>query len=204
MGLKTHELDALKEYLPDNTLEEVIQFMQSYKIHLILRKERKSILGDYRPPHQGKPHTISLNINLNKYHFLITFIHEVAHLINYLNHKRTVMPHGSEWKNVFALLLKRFTDKKVFPDDIHQAIIKSMSNLSASTCSDPALFRVLQKYDPHKEHHSLVESVGIGNTFKTSEGKLFKIMNKRPRLKMRNLKGKYILIKVIFLTIIVA
>jgi hypothetical protein len=89
------------------------------------------------------------------------------------------MPHGSEWKNVFALLLTRCPDKKVFPDDIHEAIIKSMSNLSASTCSDPALFRVLQKYDPHKEQLSLVESVGIGNTFKTSDGKLFKIMNKR-------------------------
>ncbi len=179
MGLKTHELDALKEYLPDNTLEDVIHFMQSYKIHLILRRDRKSILGDYRPPHQGKPHTISLNISLNKYHFLITFIHEVAHLINYLNHKRTVSPHGQEWKNVFALLLKRFTDKKVFPNDIHLAITRSMSNLSASTCSDPALFRVLQKYDSNKEHISLVETIGIGNIFKTNEGRAYKIISKR-------------------------
>ena len=150
MALKTHALDALKDYLPENTLEDIIYFMETYHIHLILRKDRKSILGDYRPAHAGKPHTISLNISLNKYHFLITFIHELAHLVNYLNHQRKVLPHGKEWKQVFALLLKRFTDKSVFPDDIHQAITKSMKNLSASTCSDPALFRVLKKYDDQK------------------------------------------------------
>jgi hypothetical protein len=179
MGLKTHELDALKEYLPDNTLEDVIYFMQSYKIHLILRKDRKSILGDYRPPHQGKPHTISLNISLNKYHFLITFIHEVAHLINFLNHKRSVMPHGTEWKEVYAMLLKRFMDKDVFPEDIHHAIKTSIKSLSASTCSDPALYRVLQKYDFHKQHLSLVESIGIGNSFRTTDDRVFTIISKR-------------------------
>ena len=98
MPIKTHPLEALKNYLPENTFEDVIEFMHSYKIHLILRKDRKSILGDYRPAHRGKPHTISLNISLNKYHFLITFIHELAHLINYLNHQQSVMPHGKEWK----------------------------------------------------------------------------------------------------------
>lgn len=179
MALKTHALDALKDYLPENTLEDIIYFMETYHIHLILRKDRKSILGDYRPAHAGKPHTISLNISLNKYHFLITFIHELAHLVNYLNHQRKVLPHGKEWKQVFALLLKRFTDKSVFPDDIHQAITKSMKNLSASTCSDPVLFRVLKKYDDQKEHLVLVEDIEMGAMFQTSDGRVFKMIAKR-------------------------
>lgn len=179
MPIKTHPLEALKNYLPENTFEDVIEFMHSYKIHLILRKDRKSILGDYRPAHRGKPHTISLNISLNPYHFLITFIHELAHLVNYLNHQQSVMPHGKEWKQVFALLLKRFTDKHVFPEDIHQALIKSMKNLSASTCSDAALFRVLHRYDTGKQRVILVEQLSIGATFKTSEGRQFRLLAKR-------------------------
>jgi len=179
MALKTHGLDALKDYLPENTLDDVIYFMELYKIHLSLRRDRKSILGDYRPAHQGKPHRISLNISLNKYHFLITFIHEVAHLVNHLNHGRKVLPHGKEWKEVFATLLKRFTVKNVFPADIHAALTGSMNSLAASTCSDPVLFRVLHKYDTHKETLSMVENIAIGGHFRTREGKVYKVLSKR-------------------------
>lgn len=179
MALKTHALDALTNYLPENTLDDVIWFMETYKIHLILRKDRKSILGDYRPAHQGKPHTISLNISLNKYHFLITFIHEVAHLVNHLNHGRRVSPHGKEWKEVFATLLKRFTDRNVFPPDIHAALTKSMKSLAASTCSDPVLFRVLHNYDTHKESRSMVENIPVGGLFRTIDGDVYKVISKR-------------------------
>lgn len=179
MPLRQHELQSLKEFLPDHTLEDVIYYMQLYKIHLILRKDRKSILGDYRPAYAGKPHTISLNISLNKYHFLITFLHELAHLVNYLQHKRSVAPHGNEWKQNFTILLKRFTDKRIFPNDIHEALLKSMNSLSASTCSDPNLFRVLHKYDGSKHNKVLVESIGIGNQFITEEGRVFRIVLKR-------------------------
>lgn len=179
MPLQQHELQSLKDFLPDNTLEDVIYYMQMYKIHLILRKDRKSILGDYRPAHAGKPHTISLNISLNKYHFLITFLHELAHLVNYLQHKRSVPPHGNEWKSNFSLLLKRFTDKKVFPEDIHQALLKSMKSLSASTCSDPHLFRILHRYDTGLHNKVLVETIGIGNRFTTDDGRAFLVTVKR-------------------------
>lgn len=179
MGLRTHELNALNDFLPENTLEDVLAFMHTYKIHLILRKDRKSILGDYRPPHQGKPHTISLNISLNPFHFLITFIHEVAHLVNYLNHKRRVAPHGAEWKAVYAMLLKPFLDKHVFPDDIRRALEASIGNLSATTCSDPALFKALKQYDVKPSGAKLVEQIPTGACFRTTDNRVFKVLARR-------------------------
>lgn len=179
MGLRTHELSTLKKFLPEDTLEDVLEFMHRYHIHLILRKDRKSILGDYRPPQQGKPHTISLNISLNPYHFLITFIHEVAHLVNYLNHKHRVAPHGGEWKATYAMLLKRFLDKQVFPEDIRRALDASMGNLSATTCSDPALYKALKRYDKRQEGVLLVEQIPIGQCFRTSDNRVFKVLARR-------------------------
>ncbi len=179
MALRNHQLQALQDYLPDNTLEDVLYFMHTYKIHLKLRKDRKSILGDYRPAHREKPHTISINISLNRWHFLITYLHEVAHLVNHLNHGRNVSPHGKEWKTVFALLLKRFTDKGVFPDDLHLALQKSLQSPAASTCSDPHLFRVLHRYDDKPSGHTLVENIGLGNSFQTLDGRKFTVHSKR-------------------------
>jgi SprT protein len=46
---------------------------------------RSSKLGDYRPPQRGLPHRISVNHNLNQHEFLITLIHEMAHLLCWEN-----------------------------------------------------------------------------------------------------------------------
>jgi SprT protein len=178
LPLKDHELSILKNYLPPNTAERVIEYMHSYKIHLKIKRERKSILGDYRPAHDGKPHTISVNANLNTYHFLITFLHELAHLINHLNHGRNKLPHGKEWKQVFSVLLKQFTEASVFPADIEQALLQSMNNLAASTCSDPFLFKVLRTYDEQTDKVTM-DHLSVGDLFKTDSNQTFQMISKR-------------------------
>ena len=45
-----------------------------------ISRSRSSKLGDYRAPFRGSPHRISVNHDLNPYSFLITTIHEFAHL----------------------------------------------------------------------------------------------------------------------------
>ncbi len=178
MASKEYPIEAIQPYLPAGTADEVIKWLHDYKIHLKIKRERKSILGDYRPAHQGKPHTISINANLNAYHFFITFLHELAHLINFLNHGRRVMPHGKEWKAVFVILLNKFHGKQIFPEDIQKALLNSMQDLSASTCSDPDLYKVLRKYDEVK-HTFMVEDVEIGEVFRTIDGRIFKVLAKR-------------------------
>ena len=68
--------------------------------------------------------------------------------------------------------------KKVFPKDIERALDQSMSNLAASTCSDPDLYKVLRQYD-HKKDVFLVEQIAMGELFKTEKGQIFKMIEKR-------------------------
>ena len=39
-----------------------------------------------------------MNNNLNKYSFLITITHEIAHMMIWEKHQNKVDPHGEEWK----------------------------------------------------------------------------------------------------------
>ncbi|HAD34265.1 MAG TPA: hypothetical protein DCF44_07170 [Chitinophagaceae bacterium] len=45
---------------------------------------------------------MSVNGNLNSYHFLITLLHEIAHMLVWEQFRNRVKPHGLEWKHVFA------------------------------------------------------------------------------------------------------
>lgn len=92
----------LQDYLPEGSFTEVLFYLQHHKVHLTISRKRQSILGDYRHAHTGKNHRISVNGNLNKYAFLITLLHELAHLFTYEKFGHKVMAHGREWKDEFG------------------------------------------------------------------------------------------------------
>ncbi|HRH60905.1 MAG TPA: SprT-like domain-containing protein [Chitinophagaceae bacterium] len=168
-----HPMQALNEFLPDNSFEQTVAFLHQYKVHLTVTRERKSILGDYRNAMHGKNHRISVNGNLNKYAFLLTLLHELAHLLTFEKYKHTVQAHGKEWKHIYASLLKDFLQKKIFPHDIEQAIMQSLHNPAASTCAEESLTRVLKKYDSRSSDMFLVEELPHGAIFKTKDGRMF-------------------------------
>lgn len=178
MALKDHPLESIRQFLPSGSFEDVVELMHRYPLHLKIKRERKSVLGDYRPGKPGQRHTISVNGNLNPYHFLITLLHELAHLLIWVEFKDGVKPHGKEWKNCFGMLLKTFLKKDVFPKDIREAMLRSLHNLSATTCSDPDLFKVLHQYDG-PSGKLLVEHIGVGGVFSLPDARKFKILSKR-------------------------
>jgi SprT protein len=173
MSKKEAPISALQQYLPPNTLEEVLAYLQFYHVHLTVARDRKSILGDYRHRTHASNHRISVNGNLNKYAFLITLLHELAHLLTFEKYGNKVASHGREWKVIFGQLLARFIEHKVFPDDIRQALMQSLHNPAASSCADELLLRTLKNYDANKGHLVFVEDVGIGMLFKTPDGRVF-------------------------------
>jgi Zn-dependent peptidase ImmA (M78 family) len=75
-----HPLQALAEYLPEGTFDLIAPILMEHRVHLTVTQQRKTILGDYRNAAIGKNHRISVNGNLNPYAFLITLLHELAHL----------------------------------------------------------------------------------------------------------------------------
>src|SRR5450432_2252145 len=106
----------LKNYLPEESIETVTNWIERYKIKFTIAGKRDSILGDFTPKRNG--YHISVNENLNPYSFLITTVHEIAHLTTFENYHHTVSSHGSEWKKAFNNLMNEFKGKKLFPRDV--------------------------------------------------------------------------------------
>jgi len=167
-------LNQLQSYLPAGSYEEVAHYLHHYKVQLTITRERKSILGDYRHSFADKNHRISVNGNLNSYSFLITLLHELAHLFTYERFGHRVSAHGTEWKNEYSKILSQFLLKKIFPADIEKVLLKTLKNPAASSCADDSLLRVLRKYDPAKEGTILVETLPQGTLFKIKGERVFR------------------------------
>lgn len=174
-----HPLSALGNFLPDGSFELVVGYLNQYKVHLTVTQARKSVLGDYRNAHGENNHRISVNGNLNKYSFLITLLHELAHLLTFDQYGHRVMPHGSEWKNHYATLLTAFVSQNIFPPDIVKELKKSIQNPAASCGGEVQLMRVLQLYDKPKEGYLTVERVPVNGLFVDDKGRVFIKKEKR-------------------------
>lgn len=173
MSKKEHPLHALAAYLPENSFDKVAEYLHKYKVHLTITRQRQSVLGDYRNAINGKNHRISVNGNLNKFSFLITLIHELAHLLAFERFGNKIQSHGKEWKSIYKNLLADFVNNKIFPADIEQVLHQSMQNPAASSCAEDGLLRVLKKYDDKKEKVFLLEELPVKSLFKTSDGRIF-------------------------------
>lgn len=181
MAKKEVPMAQLADYLPANTFAPILAYLDHYKVHLTIAPKRASILGDYRHRINSQNHRISVNGNLNKYAFLITLLHELAHLVTFEQHGRSVLPHGKEWKLHYSNLLSRFLENNIFPGDIEQALKISLNNPGASTCSEEGLQRVLYRYDMPRKHFYLVEDLAIGTLFVLPDGRVFKKVKKRTK-----------------------
>lgn len=184
MAKQEAPLRQLQSYLPEGSFDDVLHYLQHYKVQLTVTRERQSVLGDYRNAHGGQNHRISVNGTLNKYSFLITLLHELAHLFTYERFGHRVQAHGPEWKNEFSKVLAQFLLKKIFPPDIHKTLLKTLQNPAASSCADESLLRVLKNYDAKKEGVYLVEALPEGAVFKIKGGRIFRKVEKvRKRFK---------------------
>jgi len=190
----------LQDYLPAGSFEAVLYYLQHHKVHLTISRKRQSILGDYRHAHSEKNHRISVNGNLNKYAFLITLLHELAHLFTYEIFGHRVQAHGKEWKDEFGKILAKFLLHKIFPPDIEKALMNTLQNPAASSCGDEKLLRVLHNYDEKKAGMTLIEQLPAGTLFAIKGGRIFKKEEKiRKRYKCVEVKtGKYYLFSPVY------
>lgn len=192
---KEHIQEALKQYLPDCFIPYVVELMFSENLSFKISKPRKTKAGDYRAPFNGQPHRISVNGDLNPYAFLITTIHEFAHMKTYIKYGSGVQPHGKEWKTEFRQLLIPVLEKKELPKDIEQALINSLNNLKASSCTDLNLSRALNAYNKKEEGVELLENIGNNTVFSLGK-KVFQrgILRRRKYLCTEVATGKQYLV----------
>ena len=189
MPKKEAPIHHLQNYLPPGTYDAVFNYLQQYKVHLTIAKERKSILGDYRHRTHFTNHRISVNGDLNVYSFLITLLHELAHLLTFEQFGHKVQAHGREWKMIYSQLLDQFLKNKIFPVDIEKELLRSLKNPAASSCAEDGLLRVLRKFDSKESYHRLVEELSINALFRLSDGRIFERKEKlRKRYKCKEIK----------------
>lgn len=166
--------DILKNYMPEAAAPVIAKWIDYFQCEFKVSRNRGTKFGDYRSPFGGKGHRISVNYDLNTYAFLVTTVHEFAHLYTYNQHQHKAKPHGAEWKTNFKKMMKPFYELNIFPPDINTAIRNYLDNPAASSCSDLTLFRVLKKYDVKEASQILVEKIPTNGLFRWKDGRVFR------------------------------
>lgn len=175
------KVQVLTQYMPPAAAPLIAKWIDYFQCEFKISRNRATKLGDYRHPFKNSGHKISVNNDLNRYAFLVTTVHEFAHLLTWNEYKNKVKPHGQEWKSNFKRMMSPFLEQSVFPDDIHKAILIYLSNPSASSCTDLQLSRALKKYD-EQYNSSRLEEIPLNTVFTIKDGRRFR---KGERLRKR-------------------
>ncbi len=165
----------LSKHIPANSLPYCLRLWEEKPFNFTVSKSRKSKLGDFRYRRDRSIQTITINGDLNPYQFLLTFIHEVAHLHTFLNFGIEIAPHGQEWKQTFQKLISPLLSVQVFPRDLLIPLQRHMRAPKASSAQDLFLMKEMSKYDLQKdlETNSFLSDLQLGIIFEL-EGRVFK------------------------------
>lgn len=129
-------------YVPKKAIPFVQFLIDEHSFDLKIVNQRQTKHGDFRKLPNGK-FQITVNNNLNKYQFLLTLIHEIAHHVTHQKFGR-VQAHGKEWKTVFQHLMLPFLQPDIYPKEILPHLAKYLKNPKASTDADVNLSLVLR------------------------------------------------------------
>lgn len=171
---------VLAKYLPEPVVLPCMELIKANRVHLKIVNERVTRHGDYRRLANGQ-HQITVNATLNKYRFLITLVHEIAHLVAFEKYGRRIKPHGSEWKHTFQHLMIPFIKPTVFPPVLLPLLANHFRNPKASSSTDARLSVALKSFDEQQSDKTYVFEVPLGAVFRIYNGKVFKKGNRRTK-----------------------
>jgi len=159
-GFLTH----LGQHIPSGASALIAPLIEGFNFSLMVTNERKTKHGDYRfPMRSSDPHKISVNGTLNKYAFLLTFLHEIAHMHAFEKYGKRIKPHGMQWKRTFTKIARPFLKSRMWPEDITEVLQNYFVNPKASSAGDLALTRVLRSYDEIQDLY--LEDLDLGAAF---------------------------------------
>jgi hypothetical protein len=162
--------ETISKYIPEKAIDDVVKLLNTHPVLLKIVNNRATKHGDFRKTVKG--FQITVNNDLNQYQFLLTLIHEIAHLVTYKKYKR-VKPHGKEWKNTFQHLMLPFLNPEVFPLEVLPYLANYLKNPKASTSSDVNLTYALKQFDINKSGKSFIFELEQGSIF-AFKGKSYK------------------------------
>ncbi|MEP2935834.1 MAG: SprT-like domain-containing protein [Gilvibacter sp.] len=168
---------VLEKYIPLAAVTSCAFLIKEHHVHLKIVNKRVTRHGDYRKMPDGS-HQITVNASENNYRFLITLVHEIAHLVAFERFGRKIKPHGLQWKRTFQELMLPFIRPEVFPQQLLPLIAKHFKNPKASSDTDAVLSLALKQFDAPNDKNFIFE-IPKGDTFRLYNGKIFRKGNKR-------------------------
>jgi len=169
---QTLKLISLFNLVPDNSTELLSELIKNENLSIKIVKSRKTKHGDFRSLRGGK-FQITLNHIDNKFRFLITLIHELAHFKVSQSYKYRVSPHGFEWKKNYKFLMLPFLNNRIFPDDILKFLALHMINPPATTDSDTERTIKFFFFKFHLKIHLYFKKIKASSNYINEENDIF-------------------------------
>ena len=167
---------SLEKYLLQESVKGVMPILVEYGIVLKIKSPRITRHGDYRKLPNGT-FQITINANLNRYAFLLTLIHELAHHATYMRFGSKIKPHGIEWKQTFAQMIKPFLLPPHFDESLIPLLNRHFVNPKASSDTDSKLSLAMKSFNSPNDKSYI---------FEIPEGSRFALYNGRYLLKANN------------------
>ena len=115
--------EAIANYFPENAIDEIVRMIYKHKVILLITTPLKENLGTYND------RVIRINNDLQPNHFLEVFLHEYAHLLQFMMPFHKAIPfHGSQFYYCFEKLLQYFIHKKILSIDRFIPAINKLNN----------------------------------------------------------------------------
>ncbi|MBT8205938.1 MAG: SprT-like domain-containing protein [Eudoraea sp.] len=169
--------ELIGQYVPMTAVDPCYELLRSHQVRIKVVNHRVTKHGDYRKLPSGF-HQITINASLNPYRFLITLIHEIAHLLAFEHYGRMIKPHGPEWKQTFKELMLPFLPPEIFPSALLPLLAKHFINPKASSSTDAKLSLALNQFDGGEAKTYLLD-LPRGSVFSIHNGKQFEKGSRR-------------------------
>jgi hypothetical protein len=188
-------IKVFNKYVPEAFSPMLADLLYGSNVSFKVVKARTTKLGDFRTGVAIKQPIITVNSDLNEYAFLITSLHEFAHYHTFQKYGNSVLPHGKEWKEAFRTLLLPVINSGQLPKDIETALMGSLVNTKASSCSDLPLTRTLHRYNNSESSEYRLEELPKNATFALNNRFFLKLNKRRTRYECKELSsGKIFLV----------
>jgi len=176
-----------QNFIPKKAIPFIEFLVDKHSFDLKIVNQRQSKHGDFRSLPNGR-FQITVNNNLNKYQFLLTLVHEIAHHVTHQKFGR-VQPHGTEWKMIFQHLMLPFLRPEIYPMEMLPYLAKYFKNPKASTDADVDLSLVLRGNVAETGKHFIFD-IPFGSLF-VFKNTIYKRGNKRrTRFECLNMSNK--------------
>ena len=173
-------ISTIENFVPVESLPLLTQYLLRWKVNIVITRKRHTKHGDFRALTNGE-HQITVNQMTNPYRFLITTLHEIAHLVTFKDFGRTIKPHGKEWKINYKNIMMPFLTPDIFPEELLKKLQLHFINPKASSDTDSKLVVALNKFDSENEKSYIFE-LEKGTVFETHNGRKFILGKKRVKL----------------------